>query len=135
MHQAPCLEFPATSKTVSYMQGLERLTRLRVLDVAANALAEVGSGLSTLAHLSDLWLNDNRITGLGALVTALAAPARSLTCVYLAGNPVADPPGAYRAALLRALPSLEQLDSDMVDPTEAARVRAAAAAAPAAEDR
>lgn len=35
--------------------------------------------------------------------------------MYLAGNPVAHPAEAYRAALLPALPRLEQLDSDMVD--------------------
>ena len=157
------------------MQGVEGLTRLRVLDVASNALTEVGGGLAALAHLSDLWLNDNRIQasllllpepgspgkgslqpceqspgecrshwrpgtgcaatatacmqGLAALAAALAGPAAALSCVYLAGNPVAADAAAYRGALLRLLPNLEQLDADVVDRAEAARARATAASA------
>lgn len=99
-----------------------------MLDVASNALTELGDGLAALAHLSDLWANDNRIADLRAVVVALTrGSAAALTCVYLAGNPAAHPAAAYRAAVLRALPNLEQLDSDMVDPNEAAQARRSAA--------
>lgn len=102
--------------------------RLRVLDVASNALTELGDGLAALARLSDLWANDNRVADLCGVIAALTrGPASALTCVYLAGNPAAHPAAAYRRALLRALPSLEQLDSDMVGPEEAARARRGAA--------
>ncbi len=67
--------------------------------------------------------------GLGALAAALAGPAAALSCVYLAGNPVAADAAAYRGALSRLLPNLEQLDADVVDCAEAARARAAAAPA------
>ena len=105
-----------------------RACRLRVLDVAANALSELGDGLAALAHLTDLWANDNRVADVRAATAALArGPAAALTCVYLAGNPAARPAAAYRRALLRALPRLEQLDSNMVDPEEAAQARRGAA--------
>ena len=99
-----------------------------MLDIASNALTELGDGLAALMRLSDLWANDNRIADLRGVIAALSrGPAAALTCVYLAGNPAAYPAAAYRAALLRALPNLEQLDSDMVDPEEAARARRGAA--------
>ena len=53
---------------------MEGLTRLRVLDVASNALTEVGGGLAALAHLSDLWLNDNRIQASDLLPTEPGSP-------------------------------------------------------------
>ena len=99
-----------------------------MLDVASNALTALGDGLAALARLSDLWANNNRIADLRGVIASLSrGPAGALTCVYLAGNPAARPAAAYRAALLRALPNLEQLDSDMVDPAEAARAKRGAA--------
>jgi len=72
-------------------------------------------GLSTLTRLKDLWVNDNVIDSLEHLDEDLSAQKRSLTCIYLTGNPaVADLGDEYRATMKAMLPLLEQLDADMI---------------------
>jgi protein phosphatase 1 regulatory subunit 7 len=96
------------------MQGLEELTRLEILDVSTNQVEQL-RGLSTLTKLKDLWVNDNAIDSLEHLDEDLSTQKRSLTCIYLTGNPgVADLGDKYRATIIAMLPLLEQLDADMI---------------------
>ena len=71
-------------------------------------------GLETLARLKDLWLNDNKLGDLGALDCALAGCRQSLRGVYFCNNPLAADKGVYKAALVRLLPNLEELDGEDV---------------------
>jgi protein phosphatase 1 regulatory subunit 7 len=112
---------------IRVLEGLGPLTLLRVLDVSSNRLERIGGGgggegaaagpLSTQAALEDLWLNDNAIADFSSLRDDLVACARTLTTVYLDGNPAARAwrsEGRYRHELCALLPSLEQLDSDVL---------------------
>lgn len=65
-------------------------------------------------QLTDLWLNDNQVGDLAEVESALGAHADTLSCVYLAGNPVAAV-ADYRGRLQRLLPRLAQLDDKPVD--------------------
>ena len=73
---------------ITALAGLAALPRLRVLDVAANRVADVRD-LAAAAPLTDLWLNDNALAGLGELAGALRGgkAGATITCAYLAGNP------------------------------------------------
>ncbi len=94
------------------MQGLERLPRLRTLDVSSNAVEDV-AGLEQLHELQDLWLNDNQIATLQLLEPAAHSPMGScLTCLYISGNPCMSADG--RTAVLAMFPQLQQIDDDMV---------------------
>lgn len=99
------------------MQGLESLPKLRVLDVSSNQVKDV-TGLETLSHITDLWLNDNAITSLADLEVAAGGPlGGTLKCLYLAGNPAAESAGGhadYRDVLTHMFPQLEQLDDELV---------------------
>ncbi len=111
------LWFLALIFKVVHVQGLESLPNLRVLDVSSNQVSDL-TGLEALTQLTDLWLNDNAITSLGDLAAAAGGPmGGSLTCLYLAGNPAAETAGghaAYRAAVVRMFPKLQQLDDELV---------------------
>ena len=98
------------------LQGLERVTNLRILDVSNNRVTEV-EGLESLQCLRDLWLNDNQLPSLDSI----EAPARAgalgstLTCLYINGNPATAQDAAnVKSRMLAAFPKLEQLDDSMV---------------------
>ncbi len=99
------------------MQDLECLPNLRVLDVSSNRVADI-TGVETLSQLTDLWLNDNAIDSLAELAAAAGGPTKEvLTILYLAGNPAVDKAGghaAYRAAILKLFPKLQQLDDEVL---------------------
>lgn len=99
------------------MQGLESLPNLRVLDVSSNQVADI-TGVEALSQLTDLWLNDNAISALDDLAAAAGGLTReTLTTLYLAGNPAAENAGghaAYRAAILKLFPKLQQLDDEVL---------------------
>ena len=103
-------------------------------------------GLEALTQLQDLWLNDNQIPSLDGLAEvrlqlllllpcccrwggacalqaaaehsqALRSQRPTLTTIYLSGNPAAKESG-YKQQLLALLPSLEQLDADVLPPRQ-----------------
>ncbi len=93
------------------------LPNLRVLDVSSNQVADI-TGIEALSHLTDLWLNDNAIQSLADLAAAAGGlTGGTLTTLYLAGNPAVDKAGghaAYRAAILKMFPNLQQLDDEVL---------------------
>ena len=57
---SPCTHAPIPVSLL--LQGLEPLTKLRILDVSSNRISVI-TGLSTLTQLEDLWANDNGACG------------------------------------------------------------------------
>lgn len=92
------------------MEGLEQL---RVLDLSNNAIKEL-DGVDHLMLLEDLWLNDNQLMNLNAILQYLVKLKANLLCVYLAGNPATEHDASYKVALPQMLPCLQQLDSDAI---------------------
>lgn len=64
-------------------------------------------------QLSDLWANDNQIESLDEVEEALRSQHKSMTCIYLRGNPCAASM-SYKLRMKHALPRLEQLDDNPV---------------------
>ena len=92
---------------IQVIEGLDELSRLVILDLGNNAIAQI-QNVAHLTVLEDLWLNNNRIetlegTGLERLTC--------LTTLYLEHNPQL---GEYKAAAVRMVPSLKQLDADWI---------------------
>ncbi|BDA47133.1 Protein phosphatase 1 regulatory subunit 7 [Coccomyxa sp. Obi] len=102
---------------IQRLENLESLPILRVLDVSSNRVADI-TGVEALTQLTDLWLNDNAIGSLADLAAAAGGPpGGTMTTLYLAGNPAVDEAGghaAYRAAVLKLFPKLEQLDDEVL---------------------
>ena len=97
-----------------YLQGVEKLTSLKVLDASNNQLKRA-DGLHALEKLQDLWLNDNQIEDAELLRGDLEGQASSLTCLYLSANPIVKELGSqYKPWLKGILPKLEQIDADLV---------------------
>lgn len=95
------------------LQDVSLLPELQILDVSNNQLKSV-TGLSSLQHLEDLWLNDNQIVELEDVNTELDKSRSTLTCVYLSCNPATRNNPLYKQCMLRWLPNLQQLDADYV---------------------
>lgn len=55
---------------ISKVEGLEGLTKLRNLELAANKIREI-EGLETLTGLEELWLGKNKITELKVCIFKL----------------------------------------------------------------
>lgn len=90
------------------------LTQLEVLDLSNNCITKI-EGLHNLRRLKDLWLNDNHLESLETLQQDLEGPSQSLTCIYLAQNPiVSSDEEQFRQRLTQMLPNLEQIDADLV---------------------
>ena len=68
-------------------QGLQSLSKLRVLDVSSNRVAKV-EGLEAQTTLEDLWLNDNQLDEWDGLYESLEGPRQTLTTIYLENNPI-----------------------------------------------
>lgn len=101
------------AKQFLFCQGLESLTNLRILDIASNMISSLGSSISSMSKLTDLWANDNAIESLDHVEEALRPVKSTLTTVYLQGNPCANETN-YKLRMLYLLPSLEQLDDNPV---------------------
>eukprot|EP00879_Flechtneria_rotunda_P006795 GHRR01007139.1.p1 GENE.GHRR01007139.1~~GHRR01007139.1.p1 ORF type:complete len:329 (+),score=64.68 GHRR01007139.1:206-1192(+) len=98
---------------------MTQLKALRVLDVSNNRISKI-ENLQGLTQLEDLWLNDNRIPSLDGLEEALQDQRESLTTIYLENNPAAAA-FDYKKQLLKLLPNLEQLDTDVLPGKEAVK--------------
>mmetsp|Transcript_14181 Transcript_14181/g.30331 ORF Transcript_14181/g.30331 Transcript_14181/m.30331 type:complete len:330 (-) Transcript_14181:233-1222(-) len=95
---------------VTRMAGLDTLVELNTLDIAANRLTKI-EGLDKLTKLEHLWLNDNQVGTLEGLEEALQPVKDTLNTLYLERNPGAADAEAYKQAVLRAVPTLYQLDA------------------------
>jgi protein phosphatase 1 regulatory subunit 7 len=84
------------------------LSRLRLLDVAGNSIADVCE-LGGWPQLEDLWLNDNKIPTLAAAGRLASSPA--LQTLYIEGNPLVDSPAYVEKVLAFAPTTLRQLDA------------------------
>lgn len=91
-----------------YVQGLESLTKLQILDISSNHIDSL-EGLETLSGLTDLWANDNLIPDLSNVETSLKQSRNILTVVYLRGNPCSMH-DQYKLRVMHLLPNLEELD-------------------------
>ena len=87
------------------------MPNLRVLDISSNKVEGLDN-LEGCPHMTDLWMNDNRLQSLDE-VDKLRVPGGSLEVVYLHGNPLAKDP-KYKLTLLSLCPKLEQLDQNDV---------------------
>ena len=104
---------------ITEIGGLEKLKKLKILDLAHNRIAtlnaEAFSGQQE--ELEDLWLNDNKIESLEDACTVVKAFAK-LETVYLEANLIVNP--SYRIELVKARPGLVQIDADDVSDEERA---------------
>ena len=77
------------------LQGLESLTRLRVLDVSNNKIPRIEC-LDTLINLEDLWLNDNLLDSWEGIYESLEGPRQTLSTIYLENNPIVRAPALFK---------------------------------------
>ena len=102
-----------TPPFIYFLQGLESLTNLKILDIADNRITSL-VGIETLSGLTDLWANNNAIENLGSVEAQLKPAAATLETLYLAGNPCAGEP-KYKLRMMHLLPKLGQLDDNVVE--------------------
>ncbi|CAK9873748.1 unnamed protein product [Sphagnum jensenii] len=105
-------ELYLSHNSISQMEGLSPLHKLRVLDLASNKITEI-CDIENLTRLEDLWLNDNSIATLDGIEKLLEGCMGCLTTIYLERNPCELDPN-YMRRLRAALPKLQQLDSHLV---------------------
>lgn len=105
-----------SNNNITRVEGLEGCVSLRRLQLSSNQIAIV-ENLAGLTKLTSLLLLDNQICTLDALGLPLLSTLPALRCLCLraldrsAPNPVCSSPG-YRAAILKALPQLKNLDGE-----------------------
>jgi len=90
-----------------------KLLDLEEIDLAKNVIKTIRP-LPELAHLKELWMNDNQIADLGEVRNLSTMPA--LQTIYLERNPLhglGDPASEarYREAILQACPRIDQIDA------------------------
>jgi len=98
--------------TSFFLQGLESLINLKILDISNNRIKSL-KGIETLTNLTDLWANDNAVESMDEIEAVLKEMAKTLEIVYLRGNPCASHE-KYKLRMLYLLPKLEQLDDNPV---------------------
>lgn len=110
-------ELYLASNGLTSLAGLptsEQAPKLGTIDLSRNRIASL-SGIESLTLLEELWMSSNLIPDdVGALSPLTHLP--HLTCLYLEHCPIAanKTPQEYRECVLRSLPSLTQLDADLV---------------------
>ncbi|KAL6751249.1 hypothetical protein V8C86DRAFT_2781648 [Haematococcus lacustris] len=114
---APCINLTDLSlpdNKIAKLEGLEPLTQLRRLNLARNQISKL-EGLWHLNHLECLRLEGNRLEQVTSLSLKQLAELPALRIFYLQNidlsccNPCCKLPG-YKAAVLKALPMLQNLD-------------------------
>lgn len=96
---------------------LEKLSKLQLLDVAANPIAAVPK-CSNLTELNELWLNDTQISTLEEVDNLSCYP--SLKCIFLERTPVwTRNRGALARAVLTAVPTIEEMDFTLMKENQA----------------
>ncbi|GIL73325.1 hypothetical protein Vretifemale_3523 [Volvox reticuliferus] len=110
------VELNLTGNQISKIEGLELTVNLQRLILTSNKITAI-DGICHLSRLEGLWLQDNRLAALESLALPQLAQLPSLHCLYLqnldrsAPNAVCRTPG-YKAAVLKALPNLTNLDGE-----------------------
>ena len=109
------------------MEGLEKLAKLKVLDLASNKIERI-ENLESLKVLEEFWFNNNNLAKWEDIDTLRAIT--SLKCLYLEHNPIyyvnnVKPSSmsamidnqvlnsSYRRKIIMTLPNLEQLDATL----------------------
>jgi len=98
------------------------LPNLSVLDLSNNKI-KLTQPFAHLTSLDELWLSGNAIENFETDVAPLAALGESLDTVYLEYNPIQSNDPLYRKKLAELIPSLSQIDANMVGATAAAAAR------------
>jgi len=91
--------------------GLHTLISLKILDLSSNQLTKL-EALESLVNLEELWCNDNKLSSFPELDPQLLNKPR-LSTVYFERNPVSSDP-RYRPKLLGIVPTLQQIDANLV---------------------
>jgi protein phosphatase 1 regulatory subunit 7 len=103
-----------SSQSSSPTSCLASQTNLSILDLTSNRIKTLGCGLDSLAELTDLWLGYNQIASISdADLPRIARTCPQLDTLYLEHNPMARD-WAYRLDVMKALPTLKQLDADAI---------------------
>jgi protein phosphatase 1 regulatory subunit 7 len=99
------------------LDGLPALPSLKVLDVSGNgAIAALDPGLAALCPaLTDLWAGYTGIASYEAAALGALGELKHLAVLYLEHTPVAKE-WDYRTRVVRALPTLQQLDANEIKP-------------------
>ncbi|GKY99910.1 hypothetical protein MPSEU_000944600 [Mayamaea pseudoterrestris] len=101
-----------TVEGASTPTGLQlTLPKLSVLDLCRNRLTNA-SPMAHLTSLDELWLSGNKIATF-ADVSCLSKLGQSLDTIYLEYNPLQEDP-LYRKRIAELLPSLTQIDANMI---------------------
>lgn len=88
--------------------------KLNVLDLSRNRLTSCpADAFSHLSALEELWLSGNRIAEFSD-AQALSALGTTLETIYLEYNPLQKNDPLYRKKLAELIPSLIQIDSNMI---------------------
>jgi protein phosphatase 1 regulatory subunit 7 len=102
---------------------------LTVLDLCRNRI-DTARPFSHLLALEELWLSGNSVASFDEVRPLRQLP--SLETVYLEHNPVHATEPLYRKVLASILPTLKQIDANLVGPHEASAAGAPAAPPPSA---
>ena len=112
-----------TTEGASILSGLaQAFTNLSVLDLSRNRLTTC-QPFAHLISLEELWLSGNKIASFDVVKPLANVP---LETVYLEYNPLQEDP-LYRKKLAEAIPSLKQIDANMITPTTYASLSTTAA--------
>jgi hypothetical protein len=93
--------------SLSDVSILTAMPNVEVLSLSVNNIESLRV-FASCVHLRELYLRKNRIANINELCYLQSLP--KLRVLWLSDNPCAEHP-AYRATVLRALPSLEKLDN------------------------
>jgi protein phosphatase 1 regulatory subunit 7 len=101
-----------TTEGASIASGLaQKFVNLSVLDLCRNRLATC-QPFAHLMTLEELWLSGNEIASFDDVQPLATVP---LETIYLEYNPLQDDP-LYRKKLAQTIPSLKQIDANMIVP-------------------
>ncbi|CAN8011885.1 unnamed protein product, partial [Ixodes pacificus] len=132
----------ASNNLIKSARGLEGLKELCILNLSSNQVSCLGSELSRLTQLTELYVEKNKVTSIDCLqelpnlkklflsnnfIKSLDDAANLMSCpsllhLSLKGCPVTRLQG-YRQALLTGLPQLKYLDYSFITEEERRRAR------------
>ena len=93
--------------------GLPLQSSLHTVDLSSNPITSI-AGIESHIRIQELWLTSTHLATYGDLYPLTMLPV--LSCVYLEHSPVAvNNIADYRQTLLSLVPTLEQLDADIIE--------------------
>jgi protein phosphatase 1 regulatory subunit 7 len=98
---------------IDSLQGLPNSPCLSTVDLSKNQITSL-EGVEQHPSLEELWLSYCQVASFDALAPLTRLPA--LTCLYLEHNPIAKD-YEYRKTVTRLVPTLQQLDANVVNRT------------------